>query len=107
LFVWIGLPKGTFYFRGRVKKPGYQPELGGKPEFYEPKDFFVGNIMNINSFDFQLLRGDEFTYAYMERNKELVSSKQEASQTNSHVSFQYFKMWIYTVSGCGHLHLSE
>jgi hypothetical protein len=72
MFYCTGLPKGNFLFRTRVKKPGYQPEIGKLAEFYEPKDFFVGNVMEINSFQFQLLRADEFTYSYMEKHKHLV-----------------------------------
>lgn len=54
-------------------KPGYRPELGDRPQYYEPKEFFVGNILKINSFEFQLIEADEFTLSYMERNKEQVS----------------------------------
>jgi hypothetical protein len=68
-----GLPKGNFLLRTRVKKPNYQPEIGKPAEYYEPKDFFVGNILELNGFKFQLLRADEYTYSYMEKNKHLVS----------------------------------
>jgi hypothetical protein len=71
-FVISGLPKGNFFLRSQIKKPGYQPEIGKPAEYYEPKDFFVGNIVDINSYQFQLINADEFTLSYMEKNKELV-----------------------------------
>lgn len=64
-----GLPKGIFIFRKRVKKPGHQWE---DPEYYGPKDLYVGNILPIDGFIFQLTTADEFSLCYMEANKHLV-----------------------------------
>lgn len=73
IFNLLGLPKGNFLLRNRVKKPGHQPEIGNDPEFYAPKDLYVGNIININGYSFQLIDADEFSLCYMEANKHLVS----------------------------------
>lgn len=72
LFYFKGLPKGKFLLRSKAEKPGRQEQLGEDAVFYEYKDFFVGNILDINGFQFQLLNADEFTLCYMEAHKHLV-----------------------------------
>ncbi|ODM96665.1 EF-hand domain-containing family member C2 [Orchesella cincta] len=66
-----GLPKGKFLLRSQAKKPGHQIEIGEEASFWEYKDLFVGNILDINGFQFQLINADEFTLCYMEANKHM------------------------------------
>lgn len=72
IFVFIGLPKGGFIRRKKAVKPGRQAELGEDDVPYEYKDLFVGNVLDIDGFKFQIISADEFTLSYMEANRHLV-----------------------------------
>lgn len=63
-----GINGGRFLERGKVKKPnqpGYSTKL---PEYYNHNDFFVGAVLVLNSFYFQLFDADEYCYSFMEKN---------------------------------------
>lgn len=52
--------------RGHGLRPAF--ELGEESEYYEMKDYFIGNVLDINGFTFLLTGADEFTLSYMEAN---------------------------------------
>lgn len=62
-----GISGGRFLERTKVKKPN-QPAYSTKlPEYYSYRDFFVGAVLNINSFVFKLYDADEYCYKFMEK----------------------------------------
>ncbi|XP_035706892.1 EF-hand domain-containing family member C2-like [Folsomia candida] len=67
-----GFKQGQFLARSMIRKRGHglRPafELGEESEYYEMKDYFIGNVLDINGFTFLLTGADEFTLSYMEAN---------------------------------------
>jgi hypothetical protein len=56
-----GHTEGKFALKTRKKNPA-------TGTWFEPKDFIVGTVVEINSTPFHLLRADEFTLSFMEEN---------------------------------------
>merc|ERR1712196_253283 len=56
-----GFMEGKFAEKSKKRNPANHI-------YYAPHDFFVGNIINVSSVDFKVLRPDEYTLAYMEAN---------------------------------------
>lgn len=71
----------------RIEKPGRQIELGEEATFYGYEDLFIGNVLNINEFQFQLATADEFTLSYMEGNKHLVITQNYVNTVNYCVAY--------------------
>jgi len=68
-----GLRGGMFLSRSKVRKnPSPRFELGEVSEYYLPRDYFVGNVLDLNGFKFLLTSANEFTLLYMEENYHLV-----------------------------------
>ncbi|KAM4701524.1 EF-hand domain-containing family member C2 [Discoglossus pictus] len=63
-----GILGGTFMERCRVKKPGQELFKSEMSEYFKAQDLFVGARLEIQSYDFILVDGDEYTFSYMERN---------------------------------------
>lgn len=63
-----GIGGGRFLERGRVKVPGQPPYSTKLPEYYNYKDMFVGNVLQLNNFHFVLYDADEYCYKFMEKN---------------------------------------
>ncbi len=59
-----GFVAGKFLERTRVKNSQTQ-------EYVKPSDTFVGAILHVNYFQFQLVEADEFTFKFMEENPHL------------------------------------
>jgi len=66
-----GIKKGCFLNRSRVIKSGSWREPNDPLEYFSPSDFFVGNILIINKFNFQLTHADDNTLSYMEKHNQL------------------------------------
>lgn len=43
-----------------------------KPEYYKPKDFYIGACLNINEFYFSITSADIYALRYMELNSKMV-----------------------------------
>lgn len=70
LFI-LGITPGRFLERGKVKKPN-QPQYSTKlPEYYTYKDIYVGSVLVLNNFYFQLFDADEYCYKFMEQNSQM------------------------------------
>lgn len=66
-----GITSGKFLERGKVKKPG-QPQYSTQlPEYYTFKDIYVGAVLILNNFHFQLFDCDEYCYKFMESNTQM------------------------------------
>ncbi|CAH8429526.1 unnamed protein product [Schistosoma turkestanicum] len=64
-----GFKGGLFLDRKRVKKPDSKL-FDEKPiEYYKPTDFYVGAILDLNNFLFELIEADEYTLDFMEKHK--------------------------------------
>lgn len=66
-----GITPGRFLERGKVKKPN-QPQYSTKlPEYYTYRDIYVGAVLVLNNFYFQLFDADEYCYKFMEQNSQM------------------------------------
>lgn len=63
-----GITPGKFLERGKVKKPDQAPYSTQLPEYYTYKDIFVGAVIVLNNFHFQLFDADDYCYKFMEQN---------------------------------------
>ncbi|KAG8235664.1 hypothetical protein J437_LFUL016037 [Ladona fulva] len=59
---------GKFLKRIKIPKPGEELFSSTPPEYYLPKDFYVGAALVINEFHFLITDADEYTLNYMEKN---------------------------------------
>ena len=59
-----GRKSGKFYEKQRVKNPYTK-------EYYNEKDFALGNLIYVNKYTFKLIEMDEYTRKYMLSNKEI------------------------------------
>ncbi|KAF5401090.1 EF-hand domain containing 2 [Paragonimus heterotremus] len=62
-----GFKGGLFLERCRVKKPNAERFSTKPPDYYTPHDLYVGAILEMNSFKFELLDADEYALQYMEQ----------------------------------------
>jgi hypothetical protein len=70
-----GIKPGAFLSRTKAKKNRPRFELGEVSEFYQPRDYFIGNTLELNGFQFVLTgAADEFTLQYMEEHKHAVTN---------------------------------
>lgn len=62
-----GIVGGMFLSSRLVVRPGCDPKI---PEYYEPKDFWIGQIVTIHSHRFRIESADLYVYRYMQENPE-------------------------------------
>ncbi|KAL5109814.1 EF-hand domain-containing protein 1 [Taenia crassiceps] len=58
-----GFPAGTFLKQTRIAKPGSTAE---KPDYYGPKDFYIGSIIDVFGTRFLITEADEYVVKFME-----------------------------------------
>lgn len=80
-----GINGGRFLERGKVKRPNQPPYSTKLPEYYDYNDFYVGSVLILNNFYFQLFDADEYCYSFMEKNSSMFP------YSNSHSVFAKFK----------------
>lgn len=56
-----------FLERSRVKKPGAVSFPVDPTEYYTSSDLYIGALIEVNSFQFQLHDADDYTVRYMEK----------------------------------------
>ena len=61
-----GILGGKFMERTRVLRPGSSLSDPSGPSYYDLKDLFVGNMIEVLSHRFVLLDADEYVFNYME-----------------------------------------
>eukprot|EP01052_Picozoa_sp_SAG31_P028147 SAG31_NODE_2692_length_5239_cov_52.795525_6_plen_160_part_00 len=82
-----GIIGGKFLDRTRVPNPAAQPRAptpqawNGSyritmetPQYYEPKDLYIGAVLTVHHQDFHLYKCDLFTLNYMEKNLTMFPS---------------------------------
>jgi hypothetical protein len=52
----------------KIKKPNQPPYSTKLPDYYNYSDFYVGAVLSLNSFLFELYDADEYCYNFMEKN---------------------------------------
>ncbi|CDS42450.1 EF hand domain containing protein 1 [Echinococcus multilocularis] len=62
-----GFPGGTFLKPTRIVKPGSTVE---KPDYYGPKDFFIGSIIDAFGTRFLITDADEYVVKFMEAHRD-------------------------------------
>ncbi|KAH9283174.1 EF-hand domain-containing protein 1 [Echinococcus granulosus] len=62
-----GFPGGTFLKPTRIVKPGSTVE---KPDYYGPKDFFIGSIIDAFGTRFLITDADEYVVKFMEAHQD-------------------------------------
>lgn len=71
----LGIRTGQFLSRSRVRRSGggVRPnfENGEVSEYYVTSDYYVGNSLDVNGFQFLLTGATDATYEYMENRPEL------------------------------------
>lgn len=75
-----GFIGGKFLERGRVKNPSTN-------EYFKAIDFFVGAVLNVNHFVFELIECDEYTRKFMSNNNHIWKTGLNANQTNKESYF--------------------
>ena len=69
-----------------MKKPNQPPYSTQLPDYYTFKDIFVGSVLVLNNFYFQLFDADEYCYHFMEQNNTMFpnsSLAQAVARLNS------------------------
>ncbi|KAG7202805.1 hypothetical protein KM043_009964 [Ampulex compressa] len=61
-----GFKRSLFQKRMLVMLPGQDIFTNKKPQYYKPQDFYVGAIVNLNDFHFQITSADVYALRYME-----------------------------------------
>lgn len=67
-----GIVGGKFLSSRRVPLPESNPH---KPEYYSPKDFYIGAILKLYAKRFIITSADLYVYRYMQAHPELFSSE--------------------------------
>ncbi|CAL8075050.1 unnamed protein product [Calicophoron daubneyi] len=62
-----GFKGGLFLERRLVRKPGGERFSTSLPEYYSPSDVYVGAVLEINCFKFEIVDADEYALSYMEK----------------------------------------
>ncbi|KAL5968441.1 EF-hand domain-containing protein 1 [Taenia solium] len=65
-----GFPGGTFLKQTRIAKPGSTAE---KPDYYGPKDFSIGSIIDVFGTRFVITDADEYVVKFMEAHRDQFS----------------------------------
>lgn len=63
-----GIKGGMFLSARLVMRPGCDRNM---PEYYEPKDFWIGKIVTIYSHRFRIVSADLYVYRYMQEHPEM------------------------------------
>lgn len=66
-----GITFSKFLERCKVKKPNQPPYSTKLPEYYTYRDIYVGAVLVLNNFCFQLLDADDYCYKFMEQNNQM------------------------------------
>lgn len=82
-----GMGGGKFLERLRVKKPNQQRYGTEMSTYYQASDMFVGNTVELNSFEFMIIDADEYAFRYMEEHASEVRFVSAAT-----ASFLEFKL---------------
>lgn len=67
-----GIIGGLFLSARKVKRPGCDPNM---PNYYEPKDFWIGQVVTIYSHRFRIDSADLYVYRYMQDHQEMFASE--------------------------------
>lgn len=67
-----GFSGGEFIKRVRIPLPGQERYISGRPQYYEPYNFYIGATLNIRDFLFHIVSADEYTLIYMENHPQQV-----------------------------------
>lgn len=70
-----GFEHRMFIGRKEAFKPVSDYFISRKPSTYSKEDFWVGNILDIDGFKFELTEADEYCLRYMEVNSQEVKLK--------------------------------
>ncbi len=74
-----GINGGRFLERGKVKRPNQAAYSTKLPEYYDYHDMFVGSVLILNSFYFQLFDADEYCYSFMRKNPSMFPYSNSSS----------------------------
>jgi len=68
----VGFRGGKFLERGRVKKPN-QPRYPVEfSKYFTLCDMYIGAVLEVNKFKFELIDADEYAYMYLEKHADEV-----------------------------------
>lgn len=78
-----GITPGKFLERCKVKKPNQPMYSTQLPEYYSFRDIFVGAVLVLNQFHFQLFDADEYAYKFMEQNNHMFPRSNPSNVMNN------------------------
>jgi len=68
----VGFRGGKFLERSRVKKPN-QPRYPVEfSKYYNLCDMYIGTVLDVNKFQFELIDADDYAYMYLEKHADEV-----------------------------------
>ncbi|XP_054011468.1 EF-hand domain-containing family member C2-like isoform X1 [Hylaeus anthracinus] len=65
-----GFRRSLFQKRMPVMLPNQEIFVNRKPDYYKPKDFYIGARVNLNNFIFELISADVYALRYMELHRD-------------------------------------
>lgn len=74
-----GIIGGMFLSSRKVVRPGCDPNM---PDYYEPKDFWIGKIVTIYAHRFLIESADLYVYRYMQEHPEMFAPETVAGVMN-------------------------
>lgn len=86
-----GFDHRMFIGRKEAFKPVADYLVSRKPSTYAKEDFWVGNILDIDGFKFELIQADEYCLRYMEVNSQEVKETAQSNQINFYFPPSFLK----------------